>query len=76
MISGTHLRTLILLAETMYTKSCSWDSVKRIKAMMSFYCKDYSNYAYNAKVLYELRQGNAPVELPLEDDLKKFREQK
>ena len=32
---GHSLRTLILLAETMYTKSYSWDSVKKIKAMMS-----------------------------------------
>ena len=71
---GHSLRTLILLAETMYTKSCSRDSVKNIKAMMSLYCKDYSNYANNAKVLYVLRQGNAPVQLPLEDDLKKFRD--
>ena len=71
---GHSLRTLILLAETMYTKSCSRDSVKNIKAMMSLYSKDYSNYANNAKVLYKLRQGNAPVQLPLEDDLKTFRD--
>ena len=32
---GHSLRTLILLAEKMYTKSYSWDSVKKIKAMMS-----------------------------------------
>ena len=71
---GHSLRTLILLGETMYTKSLSWDSVKKMQAMMHLYHRDYSNYANNAKVLYELKQGNVPEELPLEDDLKKFRD--
>ena len=71
---GYSLRTLIILTELMYTKSCAWDSVKKMKAMMTLYVKDYCNYSNNAKVMYELRSGNVPEELPQEEDLKKFRE--
>ena len=71
---GFSLRTLIILARLMYTKSLAYDSVKKMKLMMTLYKDDYSSYSNNAKVLYELRRGNAPEELPLESDLKKFRE--
>ena len=71
---GFSLRTLILLAKLMYTKSLATDSVKKMKLMLTLYTDDYTNFSSNAKVVYELRKGNAPEELPLESDLKQLRE--
>ena len=70
---GYSLRTLAILGEMLYTKKCDWKKVKRMKAMQSLYEKDFTNYINHAKCLYELRGGNLPEELPLEEDLRILR---
>ena len=70
---GYVLRRLTVLAKLMYVKSGSFEDVRKAEHMMTLYDEDYSNYANNARVLFELRKGNAPEELPLESDMNKLR---
>ena len=56
-----------ILTKLMYVKSGSFEDVRKVEHMMTLYDEDYSNYANNACVLFELRKGNAPEELPLRD---------
>ena len=70
---GYVLRRLTVLAKLMYVKSGSFEDVRKAEHMMTLYDEDYSNYANNARVLFEPRKGNAPEELPLESDMNKLR---
>ena len=66
---GYVLRRLTNLAKLMYVKSGSFEDVRKAEHMMTL----YYNYANNEHVLFELRMGNAPEELPPESDMSKLR---
>ena len=71
---GYIIRKLAMISKLMYVKEGSSDKIKMSKNMLTLYADDYTNYSNNARVLNELKKGNVPEELPLEEDMNRLRQ--
>ena len=71
---GFSIRSLIIVKRVMCLKTSDYDGLEKMTNAMLLYKEDYSNYAANARAVSEKQKGNAPEELPVENDVKKLRQ--
>ncbi|XP_057309464.1 uncharacterized protein LOC130647571 isoform X2 [Hydractinia symbiolongicarpus] len=71
---GYRLKGLCMAARALALKEGSDTRLEEYRRFLELYESDWNIYSNNAKAVYESAKGNAPEELPLESDIKLFRE--
>ena len=72
--AGFCLRNLALIIRAIALRECSSLMIEKLRNFIELYETDWQMYATNARACHDCKKANAPEELPLESDVKIFRQ--
>ena len=71
---GFSLKNLALYLRCVALRECNQKNIEEIRNFLELHECDWQIYAGNARATYESRKANIPEELPIESDVRIFRE--